>query len=110
LQARGRHILDRLFRDGIEIMAVCGRTCGANAKREGEPGELCPRGEEKRFGQGKEMQVVRADAQAITDKYQAKVVETSVVTKLGIKEVFVEVARLWNERPKEAEKMQKKQK
>jgi Fe2+ transport system protein B len=53
------------------------------------------------------MQVVRSDAQAITDKYQAKVVETSAVTKLGIKEVFLEVTRLWNERPKEAEKVKK---
>jgi hypothetical protein len=42
---------------------------------------------------------VRADAQAIADKYQAK---------LGIHEVFLEVARLWNERPKEPEKMKKR--
>jgi GTPase SAR1 family protein len=31
----------------------------------------------------KERQVVRADAQAIADKYEAKVVETSAVAKLG---------------------------
>jgi hypothetical protein len=51
---------------------------------------------------------VRADAQAIADKYQAKFVETSAVTKLGIHEVLLEVARLWNERPKEAEKVNKR--
>jgi hypothetical protein len=32
LHARGRHSFDRLFRDGIQIIAVCGRTCRANAK------------------------------------------------------------------------------
>jgi Fe2+ transport system protein B len=42
----------------------------------------------------KERQVVRADAQAITDKYQANVVETSAVAKLRINEVFLVVARL----------------
>jgi hypothetical protein len=75
-----------------------------NAKREGGPGELCPRGEEKRFGQGTERQVVRVDAQAIADKYQVKLVETSAVTKLGINEVFLEVGRLWKEGRKKLKK------
>jgi small GTP-binding protein len=53
----------------------------------------------------KERQVARADAQAVADKYKAKFIETSAVTKQGINEVFLEVARLWNERPKEVEKV-----
>jgi small GTP-binding protein len=52
----------------------------------------------------KERQVARADAQAVADKYHAKFIETSAVTNQGINDVFQEIARLWNERPKEPSK------
>jgi small GTP-binding protein len=44
-----------------------------------------------------ERQVTGADAKAIADKYRAKFIETSAVTRQGINEVFLKIARLWNE-------------
>jgi small GTP-binding protein len=55
----------------------------------------------------KERQVARADAQAVAEKYHAKCIETSAVTKVGINDVFLEIARLWNDRPKEPEKVRR---
>jgi small GTP-binding protein len=55
----------------------------------------------------RERQVPSADAQAVADKYGAKYIETSAVTKQGINEVFLEIARLWNERPRGVKKKKK---
>jgi small GTP-binding protein len=55
----------------------------------------------------KERQVARADAQAVADKHKAKFIETSAMTKQGINEVFLEIARMWSERPKPPERVRK---
>jgi small GTP-binding protein len=49
----------------------------------------------------RERQVARADAQAVADKHGAKFIECSAVTKQGINDIFLEIARLWIERPKD---------